>query len=179
MSLLSHFFTYRSQEETIPNNADPSKVPDNPPKPEKRKTSKSPSPQSSKQKEELEEKETEEERIARINEELAELREELLEASAGVNLKPLGMDRHHSKYWVFSNLPGLFVEETDQITVKPTSQPDTIQKTVQENGVESHNPTVNRDTTLAGQTDAVPATVCSTLAGQTDAVPATVCSTQM
>ncbi len=84
-------------------------------------SSKSPSPQLSKSKED--EKETEEQRKTRIDKELAELREELLEASASVNLQPLGTDRDHSKYWVFPNLPGLYVERLshDQL---PSSPPD-------------------------------------------------------
>ncbi len=88
--------------------------------------SKSPSPRLRKSKEmvETEVVETEEERKARIDEELAEFREELLDASSSVNLRPLGMDRHHSKYWVFPNLPGLYVEKSDQAL---SHQQDTVQ----------------------------------------------------
>ena len=99
---------------------------------ETNKKSKSPSPP--KQQEEPEDKETEEERKERIDAELSELRQELLEASAGVNLKPLGMDRHFSKYWVFPNLPGLYVEgiktntEQAQTTISEESEVSVVER---------------------------------------------------
>lgn len=55
--------------------------------------------------------ETEEERRERVKEELSELHEELTEATSSVCLQPLGADRHHHRYWIFPNLPGLFVED--------------------------------------------------------------------
>ena len=55
--------------------------------------------------------ETEQERKERVEEELAELHEELADASNSVNLQPLGVDRSHQRYWLFPNLPGLFVED--------------------------------------------------------------------
>ena len=100
--------------------AEPIKKKSKSPSPQLETTKKSKSPSPPKQQEEPEDKETEEERKEKIDAELSELRQELLEASAGVNLKPLGMDRHFSKYWVFPNLPGLYVEEG----IKPnTEQP--------------------------------------------------------
>lgn len=57
----------------------------------------------------------EEERKERIREEMGQLYEELAEASAIVNLRPLGTDRHHRRYWFFSSLPGLFVEESGSL----------------------------------------------------------------
>ena len=56
--------------------------------------------------------ETEEERKERVEEELAGFYEELAEASSSVSLQPLGTDRHHHRYWLFPNLPGLFVEDS-------------------------------------------------------------------
>lgn len=58
--------------------------------------------------------EDEEERKARIEEDIFELNEQLAEAASAVNLRPLGSDRYHRKYWVFPNLPGLFVEESGE-----------------------------------------------------------------
>ena len=55
--------------------------------------------------------ETEEERKMRIDEELNDLYTELSEASAVVNLRPIGSDRHHRRYWLFASLPGLYVED--------------------------------------------------------------------
>ena len=55
--------------------------------------------------------ETEEERKERVETELARLREELKEAGSCVSLQPLGSDRHHRRYWLFPNLPGLHVED--------------------------------------------------------------------
>lgn len=58
--------------------------------------------------------ESEEERREKIREEMGQLYEELAEAAAIVNLRPLGTDRHHRRYWLFSSLPGLFVEEQSE-----------------------------------------------------------------
>lgn len=67
--------------------------------------------------------ETEEERKARIEEELASLEEEIAEASSAVNLRPLGVDRHHRRYWIFPSLPGLFVEDTGHFPTEEAAQP--------------------------------------------------------
>ena len=75
---------------------------------------------------EEEPQETEEERKERVEAELARLREELREASSCVNLQPLGCDRNHHRYWLFPNLPGLFVETPSQatpVTSKPSPSP--------------------------------------------------------
>ena len=53
----------------------------------------------------------EEERLEGVKVELGQLYEELAEASAIVNLRPIGSDRHHRHYWLFPSLPGLFVED--------------------------------------------------------------------
>ena len=55
--------------------------------------------------------ETEEERKMRIDEELNNLYTELSEASAVVNLRPIGSDRHRRRYWLFASLPGLYIED--------------------------------------------------------------------
>lgn len=55
--------------------------------------------------------ETEEERRERVEVELVRLREELKETGSCVSLQPLGFDRHHHRYWLFPNLPGLYVED--------------------------------------------------------------------
>ena len=49
-----------------------------------------------------------------------------MEASACVNLRPLGMDRNYSKYWIFPNLPGLYIEHTKKTTtsLSPSSTQD-------------------------------------------------------
>ena len=70
-----------------------------------------------------EDTEDEEERKARIRDEIFELNEKLTEAASAVNLKPLGFDRYHRKYWVFPNLPGLYVEDSGEFwptTTKPS-----------------------------------------------------------
>ena len=64
-----------------------------------------------KEKPEPQEEESEEERRLRVEEELAGLYEELVEASNSVSLQPLGLDRQHRRYWLFPHLPGLFVED--------------------------------------------------------------------
>ena len=69
--------------------------------------------------------ELEEERREGITEEMGQLYEELAEASAIVNLRPLGTDRHHRRYWLFSSLPGLFVE--DQSESLPNAAPEASQ----------------------------------------------------
>ena len=56
-------------------------------------------------------RETEEERKVRVEEELAELHEELADASNSINLRPLGEDRYYHRYWLFPNLPGILVED--------------------------------------------------------------------
>ena len=55
---------------------------------------------------------TEEERKERIDKELGELGKEITEASSVVNLRPIGSDRHHRRYWLFPSLPGLYVEDS-------------------------------------------------------------------
>ena len=59
-----------------------------------------------------EEARDEEERKAKLEQDIFELNEQFTEAISAVNLKPLGVDRYHRKYWVFPNLPGLFVEDS-------------------------------------------------------------------
>ena len=59
-----------------------------------------------------EEAKNDEERKAKMEQEIFELSEQFTEAISAVNLKPLGVDRYHRKYWVFPNLPGLFVEDS-------------------------------------------------------------------
>lgn len=81
------------------------------------------------------EKETEEEHKAKVDEQLFELQQELLEASACVNLRPLGMDRNYSKYWIFPNLPGLFVEHTMKMSIP--------------NGTHQPSPTVSADLSIS------------------------------
>lgn len=54
--------------------------------------------------------ETEEETKARIERQMEELREEIHAASAVLQIVPLGTDRYHRRYWLFSCLPGLYVE---------------------------------------------------------------------
>ena len=66
--------------------------------------------------------ELEEERKARMEEELHELHYELAEASTAVNLRPLGCDRHHRRYWLFPTLPGLYVEDTGLFPVELPTQ---------------------------------------------------------
>ena len=56
--------------------------------------------------------ETEEERKMRIDEELNDLHNELAEASAIVNLRPIGCDRYRRRYWLFTCLPGLYMEDS-------------------------------------------------------------------
>ena len=80
-------------------------------------------------------RETEEERRERVEGELAQLREELREAGSCVNLQPLGCDRLHRRYWLFPNLPGLYVEDLglSSSSTPPTSisppHPSTITHT--------------------------------------------------
>ena len=59
-----------------------------------------------------EEARNEVERKAKMEQDIFELNEQFTEAISGVNLKPLGVDRYHRKYWIFPNLPGLFVEDS-------------------------------------------------------------------
>ena len=59
-----------------------------------------------------EEAKNEEERKAKMERDIFELNEQFTEAISAVNLKPLGLDRYHRKYWIFPNLPGLFVEDS-------------------------------------------------------------------
>ncbi len=66
--------------------------------------------------------EGEEQRKLRIAGELKELNEELVEASAMVNLQPIGTDRHHRKYWHFLSLPGLYVEDSGRFPTPPSSR---------------------------------------------------------
>lgn len=66
--------------------------------------------------------EGEEERKLRIAEETKALNEELVEASAMVNLQPVGSDRYHRKYWYFPSLPGLYVEDSGHFPTQPSSQ---------------------------------------------------------
>lgn len=66
---------------------------------------------------------SEEEHKARMDDQLFELNQELLEASACVNLRPLGMDRNYSKYWMFPNLPGLYVEHTRKANTERSPSP--------------------------------------------------------
>ena len=66
--------------------------------------------------------ELEEERKARMEEELHELHDELAEASTAVNLRPLGCDRHHRRYWLFPSLPGLYVEDAGHFPVELPTQ---------------------------------------------------------
>lgn len=54
--------------------------------------------------------ETEEERKMRIEQEMDELHTEIDVASAVLQIVPLGTDRYHRRYWVFTCLPGLYVE---------------------------------------------------------------------
>ena len=54
--------------------------------------------------------ETEEERTARIEREMDKLHAEINAASAVLQIVPLGTDRYHRRYWVFTCLPGLYVE---------------------------------------------------------------------
>ena len=61
-------------------------------------------------------RETEEERKERLEEELAGLHAELMEATSSVGLQPLGSDRNHHRYWLFPNLPGLFVEDLGDLS---------------------------------------------------------------
>ena len=65
-------------------------------------------------------RESEEERRERVEGELARLREELREATS---LQPLGSDRQHRRYWLFPNLPGLFVEDLGFSVNPPTLSP--------------------------------------------------------
>lgn len=69
--------------------------------------------------------ETEEERKMKIDEELNDLRNELAEASAIVNLRPVGCDRYRRRYWLFTCLPGLYMEDC--------RSPAESEKTMQEN----------------------------------------------
>lgn len=55
-------------------------------------------------------KEEEEQRKVQVNEEIAQLEQELYPLTAAVCLKPLGTDRYYNKYWVFPSLPGLYIE---------------------------------------------------------------------
>lgn len=75
----------------------------------------SPNQPPSKDKDEISKKEeearNEEERKAKLKQDIFELNEQFTEAISAVNLKPLGVDRYHRKYWIFPNLPGLFVED--------------------------------------------------------------------
>ena len=67
--------------------------------------------------------ETEEERRERIKSEIADLQEEMTEVMCSVNLQPLGVDRYHRKYWLFPNLPGLYVEDMGlSNNISPPSQ---------------------------------------------------------
>ena len=60
--------------------------------------------------------EDEKERKEKMKEDIFELNEQLSEAVSAVNLRPLGFDRYHRKYWMFPNLPGLFVEDPGDIS---------------------------------------------------------------
>ena len=66
--------------------------------------------------------ELEEERKARMEEELNVLHDELSEASTAINLRPMGCDRHHRRYWLFPSLPGLYVEDTGHFPVELPTQ---------------------------------------------------------
>lgn len=68
--------------------------------------------------------EDDEGRKARIEQEVFELNEKLSEAASAVNLKPLGSDRYYRNYWVFPNLPGLYVEDSGEFwPTKTEAQP--------------------------------------------------------
>lgn len=67
-----------------------------------------------------EETEGDEERKAKLEQEIFDLNEQLTEAVSAVNLRPLGFDRYHQKYWIFPNLPGLFVEDSGDIFTSKT-----------------------------------------------------------
>ncbi len=67
-------------------------------------------------------REEEAQRKMRIAGQLKDLNEELVEASAMVNLLPIGSDRYHRKYWYFLSLPGLYVEDSGHFPTEPYSQ---------------------------------------------------------
>lgn len=64
--------------------------------------------------EKQEDPEIEKERKEKIKQDIFELNEQLSEAVSAVNMKPLGFDRYHRKYWIFPNLPGLYVEDCEE-----------------------------------------------------------------
>ena len=61
-----------------------------------------------------EDEEEERERLRKMNEEVLEHQEVIREASACVNIQPVGLDRYHRRYLLFPSMPGLFVEDTGQ-----------------------------------------------------------------
>lgn len=70
-------------------------------------------------------------RKARIEDEIFELNKQLSEAASAVNLKPLGSDRYHRNYWVFANLPGLYVEDSGEFwptITEPQQQAEKVEK---------------------------------------------------
>ncbi|CAL4114387.1 unnamed protein product, partial [Meganyctiphanes norvegica] len=43
-----------------------------------------------------------------------ELIKQMLDMASGINLASLGQDRAYRRYWVFGNIPGLFIEDNEQ-----------------------------------------------------------------
>jgi len=78
--------------------------------------------------EEMEEEEDEEEKAERLEREEkkkqremgehmkkeTELIKQVLDMASGIHLATLGQDRAYRRYWVFGNMPGLFIEDNEQ-----------------------------------------------------------------
>ena len=80
-----------------------------------------------------EEAKIEEERKAKMEQDIFELNEQFTEAISAVNLKPLGVDRYHRKYWIFPNLPGLFVEDSGDFSLSSLQTEKVESQTQEEN----------------------------------------------